>query len=186
VSPLDRTAAIRQDLVDAQRALLDTLDLVGPDDWLRRSPTNEGWMVRDLLIHLATSESGFVSTLRRMSTGEGGVPADFDPNRWNAGQLRRRNDMPPEQLRSELESAHQEMLALLDSLDDAALDHRGHLSSGDEASTEDNFHLVAAHKRGHTADIQAALSENTPRNTPSPSGRGDLRQTGPGTGEAVE
>jgi hypothetical protein len=93
-----------------------------------------------------------------MAAGEGGVPADFDPNRWNAGQLRRRGDPLPEQLRAELESAHTDMVALLDSLDDMALDHRGHLSSGAEGSTEDNFRLVASHKRGHTRDIRAAFA----------------------------
>ena len=85
---------------------LEVLDQVGPDDWLRRSPANEGWTVRDLLTHLTTSESGFVPTLRRMAAGEGGVPADFDPNRWNAGQLRRRAEHAPEQLRAELERSH--------------------------------------------------------------------------------
>jgi uncharacterized protein (TIGR03083 family) len=159
--PHDRTAAIREDLVGAQQALLAALDGVGPDDWLRQTPTNEGWLVRDLLVHLTTSESGFVPTLRRMAAGEGGVPADFDPNRWNAGQLRRRTEMPPEQLRAELESAHAAMLALLDSLDAAALDHRGHLSSGDEGSTEDNFRLVASHKRAHTEDIRSAFAAPT-------------------------
>ena len=155
--PHDRKDAIRQDLVDAQRVLLDALDQVGAADWARPSP-NEGWTVRDLLTHLTTSESGFVPTLRRMAAGEGGVPLDFDPNRWNAGQLRRRGDMPPEQLRAELESAHTDMLALLDSIDDTALGHRGHLSSGAEGSTEDNFRLVASHKRGHTSDIRAAFA----------------------------
>jgi uncharacterized protein (TIGR03083 family) len=155
--PHDRKHALRQDLVEAQRALLDALDQVGPADWLRASP-NEGWTVRDLLTHLTTSESGFVPTLRRMAAGEGGVPADFDPNRWNAGQLRRRGEIPPDQLRKELESAHTDMLALLDTLDDKALDHLGHLSSGAEGSTEDNFRLVASHKRAHTADIRAAFA----------------------------
>jgi uncharacterized protein (TIGR03083 family) len=155
--PQERIAAIRDDLVEAQRDLLDVLDRVGPNDWLRPSP-NEGWTVRDLLIHLTTAESGFVGTLRHMAAGEGGVPADFDPNRWNAGQLRRRGEMPTEQLRLHLEEAHRDMLALLDGLDDAALDHRGHMSTGVEGSTEDNFRLVASHKRGHTSDIRAALS----------------------------
>jgi len=153
----DSRIAIREELVATQRALVETLDGVGPDDWSRPSP-NEGWTVRDLLVHLTTSESGFVPTLKRMSAGEGGVPDDFDPNRWNAGQLRRRRDMPPDQLRSELESAHADMLALLDSLDDAALGHRGHLSSGSDGSTTDNFLLVASHKRAHTGDIRAALA----------------------------
>jgi hypothetical protein len=114
--------------------------------------------VRDLLIHLTTSEVGFVGTLRRMVAGEGGLPADFDPNRWNAGQLRRRGDVPAEQLRPQLEGAHGDILALLDGLDEGALDYRGHLSSGVEGSAEDNFRLVASHKRGHTSDIRAALS----------------------------
>jgi hypothetical protein len=98
-----------------------------------------------------------------MAAGQGGVPADFDPNRWNAGQLRRRGEVAPDQLRSELEASHRDMLALLDDIDDAALDHRGQLSSGVQGSTEDNFRLVASHKRDHTADIRAALPSSTPR-----------------------
>ena len=155
--PHDRKTAIREELVSAQRQLLQALDGLGAEDWSRLSP-NEGWTVRDLLTHLTTSETGFLSTLRRMAAGEGGVPADFDPNRWNAGQLRRRGDIAPAQLLSEIGTSHQEMLALLETLDDAALDRRGHLSSGDEGSTEDNFRLVASHKRSHTGDIRAALS----------------------------
>jgi uncharacterized protein (TIGR03083 family) len=154
--PDNRKSAIRDDLVDAQQQLLRVLDHVGPQDWSRTSP-NEGWTVRDLLTHLTTSESGFVPTLRRMADGRGGVPADFDPNRWNAGQLRRRGEPAPDQLRSELETAHGNMLSLLDSLDDAALDQRGNLSTGVDGSTEDNFRLVASHKRAHAQDIAAAL-----------------------------
>jgi uncharacterized protein (TIGR03083 family) len=154
--PLDRKAAIRAELVNAQQSLLDVLDSLRPDDWQRSSP-NDGWTVRDLLVHLTTSESGFVPTLRRMAAGSGGVPDDFDPNRWNAGQLRRRSDVSPDQLRPELEAAHRDMLVLLDELDEVALDRRGHMSSGDDGSTEDTFRLVAFHKRSHTDDIRAAV-----------------------------
>ena len=153
----DRKSAIRDDLRAAQQGLLSVFDAVGPDDWLRPSP-NEGWTIRDLLVHLTTSESGFVPTLRKMSAGEGGVPQDFDPNRWNAGQLRRRAEMSTDQLRAELESGHAAMLALLDELDDDALNQRGHMSDGRDGSLEDNFLLVAAHKREHTEHIRAALA----------------------------
>jgi uncharacterized protein (TIGR03083 family) len=158
----ERMAAIRHELVDAQAGLLAALDSVGAaDNWHRPSP-NEGWTVRDLLVHLTTSESGFVPTLRRMAAGGGGVPVDFDPDRWNAGQKRRRAAMSTEDLRAELESAHADMLAFLTGLDDDALDQRGHMSSGSDGSTEDNFRLVADHKRTHTADIRAALASSTP------------------------
>jgi uncharacterized protein (TIGR03083 family) len=155
--PQDRKLAIRDDLVEAQQLLLETLDRVGSDDWSRTSP-NEGWTVRDLLTHLTTSETSFVPSLRRMAAGRGGVPTDFDPNRWNAGQLRRRGDPDPLELRSELEASHAEMLALLEGLDDSALDQTGRLSTGVDGSTEDSFRVVAFHKRTHTADIRAALS----------------------------
>jgi len=96
-----------------------------------------------------------------MASGEGGVPRDFDPNRWNASQKRRRSDMPVDELRPELESAHRAMLDVLDEIDDRALDQRGHMSSGVEGSLEDNFRLVASHKRDHTAHMRAALSAPT-------------------------
>jgi uncharacterized protein (TIGR03083 family) len=153
----DRTTALREELISSQRALLDVLDQVGPQQWQVASP-NDGWTVHDLLIHLTTSELGFVPTLRKMASGQGGVPADFDPNRWNAGQLRRQAETSPEQLRTQLEQGHRDMLALLDELDDAALQQRGHMSSGDDGTTEDNFRLVATHKRTHTADLRAALA----------------------------
>jgi uncharacterized protein (TIGR03083 family) len=155
--PQDRKTALRQELVDAQLQLRQVLNRVEPEDWSRVSPANEGWSVQQILTHLTTAETGFIGTLKRMAAGEGGVPADFDPNRWNAGQLRRNADVSPQELRTQIEKSHQDMLALLDSIDESALDHRGHLSSGVDGSTEDNFRLVAYHKRGHTDDIRAAL-----------------------------
>ncbi|GAC1326557.1 MAG: hypothetical protein NVSMB2_25780 [Chloroflexota bacterium] len=114
--------------------------------------------MRDLLVHLTTAEAGFVPTLRRMASGEGGVPRDFDPDRWNAGQIRRRTDDSPDALRTELTRAHEAMLELLATLDDMALDQRGWMSSGQEGTTEDNFRLVGDHKATHTGDIHTALS----------------------------
>jgi uncharacterized protein (TIGR03083 family) len=152
-----RKADIRQDLLDAQARLDAVLDRVGADGWSRPSP-NEGWAVRELLAHLATAEAGFVTTFTRMAAGQGGVPDDFDIDRWNAGQLRRQTEASVQQLREKLSSAHQQMLALLDGLDDALLDRRGRMSIGIEGNVEDGFRLCARHKRGHTADIESALA----------------------------
>src|SRR5438067_748671 len=117
-------SAVRAELIAAQARLAAALDSVGPPDWARPSP-NEGWSVRELLGHLATAEAGFVPLLRRMASGGGGVPDDFDPNRWNSGQLRRQSDVEPRQLRADLEAAHRSMLELVDGLDAASLEQRG-------------------------------------------------------------
>jgi uncharacterized protein (TIGR03083 family) len=153
----DRKGAIHEELRATQRDLLEALDRVGPTDWERLSP-NEGWTIRHLLTHLSTSEHGFIGTARRMAAGEGGLPTDFDPNRWNAGQQRRNAEVDPAEMRQRLETAHAEILELLESMDDHGLDQRGYLSSGQEGSTEDCLRLLASHKRTHTADIRAALS----------------------------
>jgi len=89
--PHDRKEAIRENLVAAQLELTQVLDRVGPDDRSRIGP-NEGWTVRDLLTRLITSETGFVSTIRRMSADDGGVPVDFDPKRerWSTRAARAR------------------------------------------------------------------------------------------------
>lgn len=152
----ERKDVLRSTLVQAQERLRTALDRVGPDAWSRPSP-NEGWTVHSLLTHVTTAEAGFMPLLQRMASGGGGAPADFDPDRWNAGQLRRRGETPPQQLREELDAAHAAMLDLLAGLDEAALDQRGHLSSGEDGSLEDAFRLVARHKQSHTSDIEAAL-----------------------------
>ncbi len=143
-------------LVEAQAGLLQVLSRIGPEDWSTPS-TNEGWSVRHLLLHLSTSEAGFLPTLRRMAAGEGGVPSDFDPDRWNASQVRRRSDTPVEQLRAELVHAHREILSLLETLDAQDFEKRGYMTTGGEGSLVDTFNLIARHKRFHTRQIEAAL-----------------------------
>ena len=154
----DRKAAIRQDLVGTQQDLSALLDrLVGDDDWARVSP-NEGWTIRDLLTHVSTAEQGFVGTVRRMAAGEGGVPSDFDPNRWNAGQLRRNTDVTPADMRQRLDASHTAMLELLDTLDDAALDRRGNLSTAPRAAPRtacDRGRAQATHIERHPRRARA-------------------------------
>ncbi len=154
----ERLAALRGELQSAQAGLIAVLDRVGPYEWTRTSPDTPDWSVLGLLTHLSTAERGFVRTIERQARGEGGVPTDFDPNRWNAAQLRRNAEATPAQLREQLEAAHAEMLSLLEGLDDAALDQRGWMTIGREGSVEDVLELVASHKRAHTADVSAALA----------------------------
>ncbi len=156
-SALQRKRQLRQRLIDAQAALDRVLDRVGPEGWTRPSP-NEGWAVRDLLAHLSSAERGFLSVIRRLAAGEGGVPDDFDRDRWNESQLRRSAETSVQEMRERLSKAHLEMLDLLDHVEEPALDYRGLLSSGERGTVEDAFRLVAHHKRAHTASFEASLA----------------------------
>src|SRR5919197_489884 len=52
-------------------------------------PANPEWTVRDLLIHLATSERGVQGVIEGFLRGESIVPEDFDLDRWNQSQVAR-------------------------------------------------------------------------------------------------
>lgn len=153
--------ALRELLVETQEELQTALAAADrASAWEIVGPNNEGWSVRQLLVHLATSEAGFATTAERMARGEGAMPPDFDPNRWNAGQQRRRAETSIAELRSTLEESHRRTLEQLDRLDAETLrTRRGYLSTGQEGSLADLLRLLATHKRGHTADIEAALSQ---------------------------
>ncbi len=153
----ERRSHLRQGLVDAQGTLAAVLERLGPSDWSRRSP-NEGWTIRELLAHLSTAERGFVSVIRRLAAGEGGVPDDFDRDRWNASQLRKQAEVDERGLWQQLVAAHEQLLDLLERMDDDAFERRGRLSSGEDGSVEDAFRLIARHMRDHTTDVEAALA----------------------------
>jgi len=154
-----RKASIRADLTAAQEALGNTLADVA-ERWSQAGPSQD-WTVRDLLAHLAWAEVGHLGSLKRMSSGQGGVPADFDPDRWNAGQQRRSADLDVDALRGRLEAAHAEMLDVLDGLSESELGQSGHLAVGGEGTVEDLCRLVASHKREHIQELRVALE--TPR-----------------------
>ena len=146
----------RRALQDAQAALTHQLDRAREESFALPLADSE-WRARDLLVHLTTTEAGLGALARRIGSGEGGLPENYDPHRWNAGQVRRRGDSPISELRSELERSHAEMLAYLDDLDEEALGHRGRMPMGEDGSVFDVLDLVAHHKREHTAQLEAAL-----------------------------
>jgi hypothetical protein len=149
-------AARRRALQDAQAALTHQLDRAREESFALPLANSE-WRTRDLVVHLATTEAGLGTLARRIGTGEGGLPENYDPHMWNAGQVRRRGDSPISELRGELERSHAEMLAYLDDLDQEALGHRGRMPMGEEGSVFDVLDLVARHKREHTSQLEAAL-----------------------------
>jgi len=148
----ERRGALQQ----AHAALMQVLDHAQDDAYSRPLAESE-WRARDLLVHLATAEAGLGALARRISAGEGGLPENYDRDRWNAGQVRRRGESPVAELRGELERAHAEMLAFLEGLEPAAAQHRGRLPMGEEGSVFDVLDLVARHKIEHTAQLEAAL-----------------------------
>lgn len=117
----------------------------------------EGWIVRQVLAHLADAERGLLGQARRVAEGEDGVPADFDRERWNRGAVRRKASVQVPVLLREIQEAHEQGLEFLRDLPEANLDLSGRSSMGIVLTVEGLLRRIGDHRREHVDDIRQAL-----------------------------
>lgn len=117
----------------------------------------EGWRIREVMVHLADAERGLLGQVKRLCAGEQTVPPDFDLERWNRRTVRKYADRPLEELLQQIEASFQEALAFLDSLPEEKLDLVGRHPSGQMLSTEDYLRRIVDHRLTHAQHIQQSL-----------------------------
>ena len=125
-------------------------------DWGRPAQSPEGdWSAKDVLAHLASTQVSLPAVIAAPPPPPGGDgrPA-FDPDRWNASQVRRRRETPPDELVRELrEGAAGINGALMEhGLDDPT-------GGGPFAGLPAGEAMVRmlGHQRSHLAELRAAL-----------------------------
>jgi pimeloyl-ACP methyl ester carboxylesterase len=129
-------------------------------DW--RRPVHgdgEGWAARDLLAHLASTQSSLAAVVTakpRAEEGGGEARRPFDPNRWNASQVSRRRDVQPEDLLTELQRGGAALHAALMAVD---LDRPVAIGPYGGRPVTEVMELMAAHQRTHLAELQRTLTD---------------------------
>ena len=154
----DRKAALRADLAAALQEVLALVADLPPEHWERRTPTADGWTVRDTLSHLVTGEAGNLFIARGIAAGQDLYRPDFDLDRYNRRNIEKHAARTPQELLTELQRVRQETLTFLDSLDEATLLREGRRTTGEWTTVEGVFRRIADHQREHAAEIRAALS----------------------------
>ena len=151
----DRKELIRQQMQEARILLLEALaDL--DDDMAVASTENPEWRVRDILAHLAGSEPGLLNTIERFLAGIE-LPAGFDLDRWNRGQVRKQADSTIESLVLSLQSSREQTGLLLDRLSEEDLDVVGTHPAGFRTTVEGIFFTIANHELDHGNEIRTTL-----------------------------
>ena len=148
-------AELRRSL-ESSRARVDEV-LAGLRESDLDCPANLEWSVRDLLVHLATSERGVLDVLHGMLRGESIVPSDFDLDRWNRGQVARLHGLSLEALAERLRETRRRTLELVDRLTEADLERRGRHALGREVSLGETLRIMAAHERVHIEEVNYAV-----------------------------
>jgi len=147
-----RLAATREEWFAALRGLTD-------EQWNAVAYSTEGgeWRVVDVLRHVADSERGMTAMMAQVRAGGGGVPDDFDLNRWNRRVVTKLQDKSAEELLAGMEENRAALFAFIDSLEDEDWDKKGRHASGHIMTIEQVCKLIARHERDHLAEIRAAL-----------------------------
>ena len=155
----DRKDKLRQTIQADDAASMAIFKKLSPEQWNQPVPSDEGaeWKARDVLTHVAISEGGQLSVIRRVLAGQGGVPTDFDLNRYNRRSVQKQAERPVEEMLAGIEQEHAQALALLDSLSDADLDKTGRHARGDTLTVEQFLHRITEHRRQHAQELAQHL-----------------------------
>jgi pimeloyl-ACP methyl ester carboxylesterase len=127
-------------------------------DWSRPAHGDGGgWDSRELLAHLSSTQAALpaiIAAPARAGDG-GGERAPFDPDRWNASQLRRRAERRPAELADELlHAAERAQVALMD----ADLGAETTIGSFTGLPLRDALEAMLRHQRGHLAEVERTLN----------------------------
>ncbi len=136
----------------------ETSALAGKErPWRRRIHAAEGgWEARDLLAHLSSTQSALASVVATAGGEDAATAAGqaFDPDRWNASQVRRRRERTPAELVEELRAGSAQLHAALMG---AELDARTSIGPQAGRPLREALERMHAHQRAHLAELQAAL-----------------------------
>jgi len=157
--PIERPAEVAADLerLCLRAGLADvTADIAALEGGWDRPTGYLDWTAKDLLAHLSSTQAALPAVARsRASQADPAPTVAFDSDRWNASQVRRRKDLPAEDLIAELTAAAVEMEGVL-----AGLPLDKPIGSGPYAGTTAASAMgsMIDHQRDHLAELKRSLS----------------------------
>ncbi len=155
----ERKDKLRQTIQADNAASLAIFKRLTADQWERPVPSDEGadWKARDVLNHAAISESGQLVVIQRLLAGQGGVPEDFDINRYNRRSVQKQAERTVEEMLAAIARDHAQVLAALEGVSEADLDKIGRHARGDTLSVAQFFNRITEHRRQHAQELAKNL-----------------------------
>ena len=155
----DRKTQLRQTIQADDAASMAIFKRITLEQWDQPVPSDEGanWKARDVLAHVAVSEGGQFSVIQRVLAGEGGVPADFELNRYNRRAVQKQAEHTVPDFLAAIERDHTQVLALLETVSETDLDRTGRHARGDMLTVAQFFHRITEHRRQHADELARNL-----------------------------
>jgi uncharacterized protein (TIGR03083 family) len=123
-------------------------------DWSAAAPGYEGWTCQDLLAHLSSSAASLPAVASSVTQPKDPNAPEFDSDRWNASQLRRRSDKQPQELIDEYDAGTTRLVMVLA---DLSVDTPVAIGPYAGVSLGEAMAKMLEHQRHHLSDLRKAL-----------------------------
>lgn len=124
-------------------------------NWAAPAPEYEGWTCKELLAHLSSTAASLHAVASSVTAPKDPNAPVFDPDRWNASQVRRRADKEPQELIDEYDAGTTRLVAVLS---DLTLDTIVTIGPYAGMSLGESMAKMLEHQRQHLSDLEGALA----------------------------
>jgi pimeloyl-ACP methyl ester carboxylesterase len=157
--PIERPVEVAADLerLCLRAALADVAVEIAAVEGGWDAPTGYlDWTAKDLLAHLSSTQAALPAVARsRRGEGEAAAAVKFDSDRWNASQVRRRKDLPAEDLIAELQASATEIDGVLADLPLSEVIGSGPYAGETAAAA---MASMIEHQRDHLTELRRSLA----------------------------
>lgn len=156
----DRRTRVRVKMEEARHELVDLLQSLTPEQ-MELPTRNEGWKVRQVVIHIAQAEGGMLPIAQRIlerDPQQRELAQSIDLARYNNSMIKRRTDKTVPELIEELNTSRAKVNELLAQVSDSDLDLPGYHPAVGEITLYGLFVVIYRHERDHAEDIRQALA----------------------------
>jgi uncharacterized damage-inducible protein DinB len=143
---------IESKLIASRARLLRAVEGLSDAGWQWR-PADGRWSVRLILAHVGAAQWDHLEAANRFLAGQPLALPGFDLDAWNAAAVAQRDNWTVEQIRADLDAAHQATLAFLAALDAEQLSVVGSHPALGEVSVGQILRVIALHDNLHRRDV---------------------------------
>ena len=153
-----RADALAARLEKGRQKTLEIFDALTPEQWQQTLYSDPTWQVRQLLVHFVSTEVQLLALAQDVAAGGAGAPADFDYDRFNAGEQTRLEGLSLPELRIMLDQGRGQTIAWVRTLDAGQLDRVGFHPALGMVNLETLVLSIYGHQLLHMRDLSRRLT----------------------------